>query len=307
MARYIVKRLLVLPLVLVLISAAVFSMRLLLPGDPVELMFFGEMPPPEVVAQVRAAWGLDRPLPVQFGMFVWNALRGDLGISYRSGRPVAEEIASRFPRTLELAVAGFGFAAIFGVAAGVFSGTRKDTPVDTAGMVAALVGVSMPAFWLGLLLMYVFSVKLRWFPTYGSGSVRHLVLPAVTLGLISAAVVARLTRSALIEVLQQDYIRTARAKGLSQRVVVYRHALKNALIPVVTVLGLQFGGLLGGAFITETVFAWHGLGELGVKAIQNRDFPIVQGVVLVVAATYVFTNTLADFVYGLLNPRIRYE
>jgi len=306
-SRYAVKRLALLPLTLFLISVAVFSMRVVLPGDPVELMFFGELPPPEVVAQVRSAMGLDRPLPVQFLLFLGRAVHGDLGVSYRSGRPVMEEILSRYPRTAQLAVASFGFAAVAGIGFGVLAGTRKDSAWDLLGMVGALLGLSMPAFWLGLLLIYVFSVELRFFPVYGSGTWRHMVLPALTLGLISSAVIARLTRSALVEVLQQDFIRTARAKGLTERLVVYRHALKNALIPVVTVLGLQFGTLLGGAFITETVFAWHGLGELGVKAIQTRDFAVVQGVVLVVACTYVLVNTVADLMYGLLNPRIRYE
>lgn len=293
--------------VLLVVTVLVFLMRVLVPGDPVEIMFFGESPPPEVVEQIRRDWGLDRPIHEQYGVFLARALRGDLGNSYRSGQPVLEMIAARYPNTLALAGAGLVVGLLLGLAAGVMAAVRRGSLLDLGSMLVSVVGVSMPSFWLALLLMYYFAVQWRWFPPIGSGTLRHLVLPALTLGLLSAAVIARMARSSMLEVLRQDYIRTARAKGLSERLVIYRHALRNALIPVVTVVALQFGNLLGGAFITETVFAYAGLGQLGVQAINTRDFPLVQGVLLVSAVTYVLINVLVDLLYALINPRIRFS
>lgn len=292
--------------VLFVVSVLVFLMRSAVPGDPVEIMFFGESPPPDVVAKIRQDWGLDRPMHEQYLIFIGRALKGDLGRSYRSQQPVAKEIAARYPKTIKLAVAGLVVGSTVGLGAGIVAASRQNTLFDLGSMLVALVGVSMPSFWLALLLMNYVAVKWRLLPPMGSDTWRHLVLPALTLGLLSASVIARMARSSMLEVLRQDYIRTARAKGLSERITIYRHALRNALIPIVTLIGLQFGNLLGGAFITETVFAYHGLGQLGVQAIGTRDFPLVQGVTLVIAATYVCVNLMVDLVYGLINPRIKF-
>ncbi len=293
--------------ILLAITVLIFCIRALVPGDPVEIMFFGESPPQEVVERIRASWGLDRPIYEQYLIYIGRVVRGDFGLSYRSREPVAEEIFARFPRTLTLAVCGLTLGLAVGLLAGIVSAVKQNSAFDLGSMMVALAGVSMPSFWLGLLLIYFFSVRWRLLPPMGSGTWQHLVLPSVTLGLLTASVIARLTRSSMLEVLRQDYVRTARAKGLSERVVVYKHSLRNALIPVITVVGLQFGALLGGAFITETVFAYPGLGQLGVNAIRNRDFPIIQGVLLTVCTFYVSINLLVDLVYGFINPRISYR
>lgn len=306
MLTYAIRRLALAIPVLFIVSVLVFLMRLAVPGDPVEIMFFGESPPPEVVAKIRTDWGLDKPIYEQYLIFAGRALQGDLGKSYRSQQPVAREIAARYPKTLQLALAGLVVGAFIGLGAGVVAAARQNTLFDAGSMVAALIGVSMPSFWLSLVLMNYVAVQWRLLPPMGSGTWKHLVLPAVTLGLLSASVIARMARSAMLEVLRQDYIRTARAKGLGERVTIFKHGLRNALIPVVTLLGLQFGNLLGGAFITETVFAYHGLGQLGVTAISTRDFPVVQGVTLVIASTYLLVNLVVDLVYGVINPRIKF-
>lgn len=293
--------------VLFIVSVLVFLMRVAVPGDPVELMFFGESPPPEVVTKIRSDWGLDRPLHEQYLTFVGRALRGDLGRSYRSQQPIAREIAVRYPNTLQLAIGGLVVGLTVGLAAGVLSAAKQNSLFDTASMVVALLGVSMPSFWLALVLMNKVAVDWRLLPPMGSGSWRHLILPSITLGLLSASTIARMTRSSMLEVLRMDYIRTAKAKGLSERVTIYKHGLRNALIPVVTLMGLQVGNLLGGAFITETVFAFHGLGQLGVQAIATRDFPMVQGVTLVIASTYLLVNVAVDVLYGVINPRIKFS
>jgi ABC-type dipeptide/oligopeptide/nickel transport system permease component len=292
--------------VLLGVSVVVFVAIRLIPGDPAQLMA-GQAATEEVVRQIRQSLGLDQPLPVQYLYFLRNVVRGDLGRSLFNGAPVVEELGQRFPRTVRLALASMAVASLIGIPAGILAATRRLTWVDTAVMVVALVGVSMPVFWLGLNLILVFSVRLQWFPAFGYETWRHLVLPSITLGAASAAVVARMTRSAMLEVLGQDYIRTARAKGLSERAVVNRHALRNALIPVVTILGLQLGTLLSGAVLTETVFAWPGVGRLLVDAVLARDYPIIQGTTLLIAATFVALNLAVDLLYGLLDPRIRYE
>jgi ABC-type dipeptide/oligopeptide/nickel transport system permease component len=305
---YIVRRLLLLVPVVLGVLTLVFFMRALVPGDPIMIMFQGEIPPsPELVAEIRKELGLDAPLPVQYARYVAGVVQGDLGVSVRTRRPVLVEIRERYPYTLVLTFASLMVAMTVGLITGILAAVHKDRLIDHLTMFLALFGLSMPAFWFGLLMIQWFAVNLRWFPVMGSESWRHLVLPALTLGLIASTVQARVVRSSMLEVLNSDYVRTARAKGLRERMVVLHHGLKNALIPTVTVLGLQVGALLGGAFIIETVFAWHGIGELAVKAISQRDFPVVQGVIVVVAVTYVLVNLLVDLSYRLLDPRITYE
>jgi peptide/nickel transport system permease protein len=285
----------------------VFAIRPLVPGDPVEIMFFGQPPNAEVVANIRQQLGLDKSLPEQYVLYVSNVLRGDLGTSITTRQPVMQEIASRYPATLKLAIGAFLVSAVVGLGSGILAAVYKDSPVDTVAMIAATAGISMPAFWFGLLAIYLFSVNLGWFSVIPDGSPKSLVLPAVTLGLIASSIVARLVRSAMLEVLGQEYVQTARAKGLTERRVVLHHALRNAAIPVVTIVGLQFGGLLTGAFIIEAVFAWHGIGELAVQAFAKRDFPMIQGITLVVATTYVLVNLVVDIIYAALDPRITYS
>ncbi|MGH2404464.1 MAG: ABC transporter permease [bacterium] len=307
MQRYIARRVLVMLLVLGGVTVLVFLMRVLIPGDPVEVMTFGQFATPEVKAELRREFGLDRPVLVQYQIFMRQLLQGNLGTSIRTRQPVSGEVAALYPRTLRLAVAAMAIAIALGVTLGVLAAVRRDTSVDTLAMIVATLGVSMPSFWLGLVLIRIFGVRLRLLPVMGSETWAHLVLPAVTLGLIFSAILARLTRSSMLEVLGQEYIRTARSKGLRGTAVVWRHALKNAIIPVLTVAGLQFGFLLGGAFIVETVFAYHGIGELAIKSILFRDFPMIQGITLVVAATTVAVNLIVDLLYGLVNPQVRYE
>ncbi len=306
MWSYVAKRLALALPVLLGVSVVVFAAIRLIPGDPAQIMA-GQAATQQVVAEIRRSLGLDRPLPVQYLYFLRNAVRGDLGRSLFNGAPVVEELAQRFPRTVRLAVASILVASVIGIPAGILAATRRQSWVDTLVMAVALVGVSMPVFWLGLNLILVFSVRLGWLPAFGYETWRHLVLPAVTLGAASSAILARMTRSAMLEVLGQDYVRTARAKGLAERVVVNRHALRNALIPVVTVLGLQLGTLLSGAVLTETVFAWPGIGRLLVDAVLARDYPVIQGAILLIATTFVLLNVAVDVLYGFLDPRIRYE
>ena len=308
MAVYVARRLLFLLPVVLGVLTLVFLMRVLVPGDPIEIMYLGQLPPDKAtVDMIRRELGLNAPLHVQFVRYLGSALRGELGRSVRTRRPVSAEIAARYGNTLLLAFASLTVAVTVGLTMGILAAIYRDTVVDTVTMMLAMVGLSMPAFWFGLIMMSIFSVQLRWLPVMGSDSLRHLVLPALTLGLIASTILARITRSSMLDVLNAQYIRTARAKGLRQQVVILRHALKNALIPVVTILGLQMGGLLGGAFIIEVVFSWHGVGELAVQAISQRDFPVIQGVVVVVAATYVVINLIVDLTYSALDPRIIYE
>jgi peptide/nickel transport system permease protein/oligopeptide transport system permease protein len=304
---YVLRRLLLTIPVLFAIVTLVFAIRPLVPGDPVEIMLFGQSANPEVIADIRHRLGLDKSIPEQYLLYVGNVLRGDLGTSITSRRPVVEEIASRYPATLQLAVGAFLVSAVVGLTSGILAALYKDSPVDTVAMIVATAGISMPAFWFGLLAIYLFSVQLGWFSVIPDGSMKSLVLPAMTLGLIASSIVARLVRSAMLEVLGQEYVQTARAKGLTEQRVVLQHALRNAAIPVVTIVGLQFGGLLTGAFIIEAVFAWHGIGELAVQAFAKRDFPTIQGITLVVAVTYVLVNLVVDIIYAALDPRITYK
>ncbi len=288
------------------VSVIVFAIIRLLPGDPARALA-GVQATPQYVEQVRERYGLDEPVHIQYWTFISSAVQGDLGVSTFSRRPVTTEIAERFPRTLVLASLSLFIATIVGVSAGIVSATRRNSLFDNASMFVALVGVAAPVFWLALMLQLLFSVQLRWLPATGMGSLRHLILPSITLGMASAALMARITRSSMLDVLKQDFITTARAKGLAERVVVYKHALKNALIPVVTVLGLQFGILLGGAVLTETVFAWPGVGRLLVDSILRRDYPVVQGTVMLLAFLFVIINLVVDVIYAFLDPRIHYQ
>jgi len=305
--QYIIKRLLWAIPVVVGISILIFSMMHLVPGDPIDIMTMEAKPSPEVRQQMRHELGLDLPIHTQYLRWAGRALQGDLGRSIRSNRPVVTEIRFRYFNTIKLASASVIIAALIGVALGVVSAARKDSLLDNFTRVLALIGVSMPSFWLGLLLIWLFSVRLGWFPVAGSDTWRHLVLPAFTLGVISSAILARMTRSSLLDVLRQDYVVTARSKGAAESRVLLKHALKNALIPVVTIVGLQFGGLLAGAFIIEVVFGYNGLGALGVRAIQTRDFPLVQGAIMLDALTFVVVNIMVDIVYAAIDPRISYS
>ncbi len=306
MGLYVARRLLLLVPVLLGVSLASFGLLQLVPGDPA-LILAGEEADEAALVRIRREYGLDRPLPVQYAVYLRNVLRGDLGISIQSRQPVATLIAQRFPFTLKLACLAILVSAVLGMVAGVVAATRRNSAVDLAALLGALVGISLPIFWLGLLLILLFAVKLHWLPAGGSGTAVHLVLPAVALGAASAAVIARMTRASMLEVLRQDYVRTARAKGVAERLVVYRHALANAMIPILTVFGLEFGYNLGGAVLTETVFSLPGVGRLIVEGIFARDYPVVQGAMLVVATTFVVVNLLTDVAYAAVDPRIRYE
>jgi peptide/nickel transport system permease protein len=275
----------------------------LIPGDPVALML-GDAAKPEAVAQLREFLGLDKPLLTRYGGYLLRVVQGDLGKSIQQNRPVVDELADAWPATLELAVAALLIATVVGVGAGVVSAVRPNSLFDALARLGSLFGLSMPVFWTGLVMIVVFAFWLPMFPVGGVGSARHLVLPAVTLALPSIAMVARMTRSSVLEVLREDYVRTARAKGVAERLVVVKHALRNAAIPILTLLGLQAGQLLGGAVLTETVFAWPGLGRLMVKAIFARDYVLLQGAVLVFALAFVIVNLVVDLSYGSLDPRV---
>ncbi len=306
MGRYIVYRLVLTFLVLIGVSIFVFLMIRLVPGDPAELLA-DQWATKEDIELLRKNWGLDKPIMVQYLVFMNNLLHGNLGNSVTSNMPVTNEIAARFPNTIKLAVTGTVIAVIIGSFAGIVSAAKPYSAFDNISMVLALVGVSTPAFWLGLMLILLFAVKLDWLPSTGAATIKHLILPSITLGLLTAGVIARQTRSSMLETLQQDYIATARAKGLKETAIIYRHALKNALIPVVTIVGLQFGHLLGGAVLVESVFSWPGMGRLLVDSIFTRDYPIIQGVVLIFATTFSLVNLGVDLLYGYIDPRIKYE
>ena len=307
MFKYVQRRLILAVPTILLTSIVVFLMLFLIPGDPASIYIGDNTATPERLAQIRHQMGLDKPLYVQYGEFVWNALHGDLGRSLQTNQPVTSEIMSRLPNTIELAVAAMILGTIFGVAMGLISGLKQNSIIDTLSMIVALFGISIPVFWLALLLIMLFAVRLQWFPATSQPGLRGLVLPAVSLALLSAATLARIVRGSILEVLRQEYLTTARAKGISYAAVVFRHALPNAIIPVITVMGLQFGSLLSGAVITETVFARPGLGKLVVDSIQNKDLPVVQGVILVLAVIYIMMNLLVDLSYAVIDPRIRYD
>lgn len=307
MARYAFNRLLVTIPTVVAVTILVFAMLQLIPGDPAEIFLGEQRSTPELLAQVRHDMGLDRPLYVQYLDYMGNVLRGDFGTSLFNNQPVLGQILEALPSTLELALSALVISTFLGILLGIISALKHNSWIDSLSMGFALIGVSMPVFWLGLLLILVFSVQLRWFPPMGQGSLDRLVLPALALGLLSSATLARLVRSSMLDALNEDYVRTARAKGLRERIVVIRHALRNALIPAVTVLGLQFGGLLSGAVLTETIFARVGLGRMYVESILNKDITMIQGLTLILALSVMLTNILVDLSYAMLDPRIRYE
>ena len=304
MHKYIFRRILLLIPVILGVSFVVFTIMFFTPGDPAQLIL-GERAPAEEIAALREQMGLNRPFFVQFFNFIKNAFMGDLGRSFTTKRPVFEELMARFPQTMQLAAAAVLVAVVLGIPIGILSATKQYSAFDMTAMVFALIGVSMPNFWQGLMMRLLFSILLRWLPSSGYGTFRHLIMPALTIGTSSMALITRMTRSSMLEVIRQDYIRTARAKGLSERVVINRHALKNALIPVITVIGLQFGYLLGGAVLTETIFSWPGVGRLIVEAIRQKDFPVVQGGVLLLAITFSIVNLVVDILYAYIDPRIK--
>ena len=282
----------------------VFLLLHLVPGDPVEVML-GESARPADREALRAALGLDRPLLSQLLHYLSGLLRFDLGTSLHSRQPISELLLERLPATLELAVAALLLAVVIALPLGIIAAIRQGKPADSGAMLFSLIGISIPNFWLGPLLILLFSLWLGWTPVSGSQAPGSLILPAITLGTALAAILARMVRSSLLEVLNQDYIRTARAKGLGTPAIIWRHALRNAWLPVITLLGLQLGALLGGAVITETIFSWPGLGSLLVESIQKRDYPVVQGCVLFISLAYVLVNTLTDLIYTWIDPRIR--
>ncbi len=288
------------------VSALVFLFLYMVPGDPVEVML-GESAQPADREALRRALGLDQPLLTQMGHYYYNLLHLDLGNSLYSQRPISEMLLERMPATVELALASLLVAVLIAFPMGVLAAVRKDTPWDQGAMGLSLVGISVPNFLMGPILILVFSLWLGWFPVSGRDGLISLILPAITLGTAMSSILSRMVRATVLETLNEDYIRTARAKGLSERLVIWRHALRNALLPVITLLGLQLGVLLGGAVITEVVFSWPGLGSLTIESIQRRDYPVVQACVLLISLAYVLVNTLTDLVYGWLDPRVRLE
>jgi glutathione transport system permease protein len=306
MTSYFFKRLLGLLPTLVIVAALVFLFVHMLPGDPARLAA-GPDADPQTVDLVRRDLGLDRPLPEQFVNFFGRMAHGDFGTSMRSKRPVSTEVAERFMPTLLLTLTSMVWSVIFGMAIGIGSAMFRNRWPDRAGMALAVSGISFPAFALGMLLMEIFSVQLGWLPTVGADSWRHYILPSLTLGAGVAAVMARFTRASFIEVIQEDFVRTARAKGLPERTVIFKHCMRNALIPVVTMMGLQFGFLLGGSIVVETVFNWPGLGRLLVDAVTMRDYPVIQTLVLLFSLEFILINLVVDVLYGFINPTIRYR
>lgn len=304
MLKYTLKRLIgMIPTLIIVVTFVFFFIRLI-PGDPAR-MIAGEQATLEDVEAVRENLGLNKPIYVQYFIYVNGLLHGDLGTSLRTKRPVAQEIASRYVNTMQLTLASLAWATVVGVLMGVWSGKHRGKWQDYTGMTVAVSGISVPNFWLGFLLIMLFAVKLRWLPTTGAGSWRNLVLPAITLGTSIAAIIARFTRSSIIETLKEDYVRTARAKGLKERAVLWGHAFRNSMISVVTVVGLQFGFLLGGSVVTEQVFAFPGLGSLLIESVNYRDYPAIQSLILIFSLQFLVINLLVDILYAVLNPEIK--
>ncbi len=306
MFNYLIKRLISAVPVLIGISLLLFLMLRMLPGDPAQVLA-GQMASLEEIENIRHQLGLDRPIHEQYAVFLSRLVRLDLGRSARTQNPVIEEVWARLPNTLTLAVAAITLACLFGIPAGIISAVKPYSWIDYLVTLSALFGISMPVFWLGLMLVVVFSIMLKWLPAGGTGSWQHVILPSITLAAFVVAFIARMTRSTLIETLSQDFTTTARSKGLPEKVVVVKHALRNALIPIITVVGLQFGFLLGGAVLTETVFAWPGVGRLIVDSIMARDYPMIQGAILIFGLLYIFVNLIIDLIYAFVDPRIRYD
>lgn len=287
------------------VATIVFFIVRLIPGDPARVMA-GEAAGDDVVDRIRANFGFDQPLPVQYARFIANLLRGDLGRSIRTGDSTVNEIVQRLPHTIELAVLATVLGALIGITFGIVAATNRGRPIDVLVSALSVSGMSLPTYWLGLMLVIVFAVNLRWLPAAGAEDPRGVILPTVTLAALSTALIARMSRSAMLEVLGQEYVRTARAKGVSGARVLLGHCLPNALLPIVTVIALQFGALLGGAVLTETIFSWPGMGRLLVDSIFARDYPVVQGCVLLFSVGFILVNLLADFLYAVVDPRIRY-
>jgi peptide/nickel transport system permease protein len=304
MFRYILRRLLMLFPVMIGVIFLVFFIINLTPGD-VASMILGDGATEQRIADLREQMGLDDPLVVQYGRYMADLLTGNLGESYSTGRSVAREIGQRFPNTLKLTISAIFLSVIISIPIGVISATRQYSIFDNVGMIIALVGISMPSFWTGLILIIIFSLHLGWFPSGGLSGLRSLVLPAFTLAIASTASITRTTRSSMLEVIRQDYVNTARAKGVNRRTVINKHALRNALIPAVTVIGLEFGVLLGGAVLTETVFSWPGIGRLMVDSIQRKDTPMVLGCVIVFSLSFSIVNLFIDILYAFIDPRIK--
>ncbi len=304
--RYLIRRILLTIPVLLGVATLVFSLIHLVPGDPAQAML-GDGASATDVADLRTRLGLDRPLLEQYGRFMSGLVRGDLGTSFRTSQPVATAIAERIPATVELALASMLVAVLVALPLGIIAAVRRATFADYTAMTIALAGISIPNFWLGPMLAIVFAVQLGWLPVSGRGGWQSLILPAISLGAALAAILARMTRASLLEELRELYVRAARARGVSSSRAILGHALRNSLIPLVTILGLQFGAVLTGAVITETIFAWPGVGRLLIQSISFRDYPLVQGCILLIAITYVSVNLVTDLVYGALDPRIRYE
>ncbi|MCY4070511.1 MAG: ABC transporter permease [Chloroflexi bacterium] len=306
MSKYLTGRLLQTVPTVFLVTVAVFLMLHLTPGDPAEVFLGDKRSSPELLEKVREDMGLNRPLHVQYLSYMGNALRGDLGRSLQTNVPVMDQILNRLPWTIELAAAALMIAAFIGISVGIIAALYHNTIIDTLAMALALVGISMPVYWSSLLLILLFAVQLRILPAIGQGGIERLILPALALALVSAGSLARMVRSSMLEVLNQDFVLTARSKGISERLVVIRHVLRNALIPVVTILGLMLGNMLSGAVITETIFARLGIGQKYVEAVLQKDFTMVQGTTLFIALMYVFVNIVVDIVYAFIDPRIRY-
>jgi len=304
MLRYTVKRIVgVIPTLIIVVTFVFFFVRMI-PGDPARLVA-GEQATLDAVEAVRVQLGLDKPVPVQYLKYVGGLLKGDLGMSLRTKRPVLEEVAARYGNTMALTIASLAWSSALGIILGVWSGKNRGKWQDFTGMTVAVSGISLPNFWIGFLLIMLFSVKLRWLPTTGAGSWKNLILPAITLGTSIAAIIARFTRSSIVEVLKEDYIRTARAKGLKEKAVTWGHAFRNSMISVVTVVGLQFGFLLGGSVVTEAVFAYPGLGQLLVESVNYRDYPAIQSLILIFSLQFIIINLIVDILYAVLNPEIK--
>ena len=304
MLRYTVKRIVgVIPTLIIVVTFVFFFVRMIT-GDPARLVA-GEQATLDAVEAVRVQLGLDKPVPVQYLKYVGGLLKGDLGMSLRTKRPVLEEVAARYGNTMALTIASLAWSSALGIILGVWSGKNRGKWQDFTGMTVAVSGISLPNFWIGFLLIMLFSVKLRWLPTTGAGSWKNLILPAITLGTSIAAIIARFTRSSIVEVLKEDYIRTARAKGLKEKAVTWGHAFRNSMISVVTVVGLQFGFLLGGSVVTEAVFAYPGLGQLLVESVNYRDYPAIQSLILIFSLQFIIINLIVDILYAVLNPEIK--
>ena len=306
MLRYIVKRIVLMIPVLIVMTLIVFSIFYFGPGDPVSRIV-GPNVTPEVYESIRQKYGLDQQFIVQYLRFLKSVVEGDLGMSILQERPVIEMIKERLPITLQIGLLGFLITFVVAIPIGVIAAVKKNTVVDYISMSGILLGMAVPTFWFGMMLLYVFGYKLRWFPISGYGSIRHYILPSLAIGLTNAAATARMVRSNMLEVLKQDYIRTARSKGLLERIVVYKHALKNALIPVITIMGLRLGWILGGSVALELIFSIPGLGRLMVDSILARDYPVVQGAMVVLTSSIILANILADILYAVVDPRIRYS